>query len=142
MSYVGEDGKKHQPYMIHRALFGSLERFFGILIEHFAGAFPVWLAPVQAKVIPITDKQHNFADEVSSPLRRQGFRVDCDKRPGSMGAKIKDARNERIQYMLVIGAQEEENKTVAVRSRREDQLGEMSIEEIAKKLHSDIDNKL
>ncbi|UDQ97121.1 threonine--tRNA ligase [Lentisphaerota bacterium WC36G] len=142
MTYIGEDGKKHRPFMIHRALFGSLERFFGILIEHFAGAFPAWLAPVQAKIVPITDKQHEFADEVCKKLRNHGLRVDIDKRSGSMGSKIKEARNERIQYILVIGANEAENGTVAVRSRREDQLGEMKIEEFAKKLQFDIDNKL
>lgn len=128
--------------MIHRALFGSLERFFGILIEHFAGAFPCWLAPVQAKIVPITDKQHEFADKVCKELRSKGFRIDCDKRAGSMGSKIKEARNERIQYILVIGANEAENETIAVRSRREDQLGEMKIEDFAKKLQFDIDNKL
>ncbi len=142
MTYIGEDGKKHRPFMIHRALFGSLERFFGILIEHFAGAFPCWLAPVQVKIVPITDKQHEFADKVCRELRSKGFRIDCDKRSGSMGSKIKDARNERIQYILVIGANEAENETIAVRSRREDQLGEMKIEDFAKKLQFDIDNKL
>ena len=142
MTYVGEDGQKHRPFMVHRALFGSIERFFGILVEHYAGAFPLWLAPVQAMIIPITDRQHERAREICRELRSQGLRVEVDDRSSSMGAKIKDARNNRIQYMLVIGDQELEDGTLAVRNRREGQLGALSVKELAEKMQFEIDNKL
>jgi len=142
MNYIGDDGQKHQPFMVHRALFGSLERFFGILIEHYAGAFPLWLAPVQAKIIPITDRQHEMARKICSELRSKGLRVEIDDRSTSMGAKIKDARNNRIQYMLIIGDQELESGTVSVRNRKDGQLGELSIKEVAEKMQFEIDNKL
>jgi threonyl-tRNA synthetase len=125
MTYIGEDGQKHQPFMVHRALFGSIERFFGILVEHYAGAFPLWLAPVQAEIIPITDRQH-----------------EIDDRSTSMGAKIKDARNNRVQYMLIIGDQELESGTLAVRNRKDGQLGELTVKEVAEKMLFEIDNKL
>ena len=142
MTYIGEDGQKHRPFMVHRALFGSIERFFGILVEHYAGAFPLWLAPVQAMIIPITDRQHERAREVCRELRSQGVRVDVDDRSSSMGAKIKDARNNRIQYMLIIGDQELEDGTLAVRNRSEGQLGALSVKEVAEKMQFEIDNKL
>ena len=142
MTYIGEDGQKHRPFMVHRALFGSIERFFGILVEHYAGAFPLWLAPVQAMIIPITDRQHERAREVCRELRSQGLRVDVDDRSSSMGAKIKDARNNRIQYMLIIGDQELEDGTLAVRNRSEGQLGALSVKEVAEKMQFEIDNKL
>ena len=142
MSYIGEDGHKHQPFMVHRALFGSIERFFGILVEHYAGAFPLWLAPVQAKIIPITDRQHERACEIRKEMRSQGFRVEIDDRSASMGAKIKDARNERVQYMLIIGDQELESGLISVRNRRDGQLGELTLKEVAEKMQFEIDNKL
>jgi len=142
MTYIGDDGQKHQPFMVHRALFGSLERFFGILVEHYAGAFPLWLAPVQAKIIPITDRQHEMAEKVRLKLRSKGLRVEVDDRSTSMGAKIKDARNERIQYMLIIGDQELESGTVSVRNRKDGQLGELTVKEVAEKMQFEIDNKL
>ncbi len=142
MTYIGDDGQKHQPFMVHRALFGSLERFFGILIEHYAGAFPLWLAPVQAKIIPITDRQHEMAEKIRLELRSNGLRVEVDDRSTSMGAKIKDARNERVQYMLIIGDQEVENGLVSVRNRKDGQLGELTIKEVAEKMQFEIDNKL
>jgi threonyl-tRNA synthetase len=142
MTYIGEDGQKHRPFMVHRALFGSIERFFGILVEHYAGAFPLWLAPVQAVIIPITDRQHERAREVCKELRSQGLRVEVDDRSSSMGAKIKDARNDRIQYMLVIGDQELEDGSLAVRNRSEGQLGALSVKEVAEKMQFEIDNKL
>ncbi|MDD4318176.1 MAG: threonine--tRNA ligase [Victivallaceae bacterium] len=141
MTYIGEDGRKHRPFMVHRALLGSIERFFGILVEHYAGAFPLWLAPEQARIMPITDRQHEFAAQVMSALKEQGFRVTLDSRSESVNSKIKDARNERIPYMLVIGDREVENVTMAVRSRREGQLGEMNIDQIAGKMRFEIDNK-
>ena len=138
MTYIGDDGKKHRPFMVHRALLGSIERFFGILVENYAGAFPLWLAPEHA---PITDRQHDFAVKVLAELKQLGFRVSLDDRSESVNAKIKNARNERIPYMLVIGDREVENGTMAVRSRREGQLGEMDIKQIADKMRLEIENK-
>ena len=142
INYIGEDGQRHQPYMVHRALFGSLERFFGILIEHFAGAFPAWLAPEQVRLIPITERQHEYCLNAAKELRRAGFRVECDIRKESMGAKIKDARNMRIPFMAVVGDKEMQNNTFSIRSRREDQLGEMDLATFVKKLQNDVENKL
>jgi threonyl-tRNA synthetase len=142
MTYIGDDGKKHRPYMIHRALLGSIERFFGILVEHYAGAFPLWLAPVQAVIMPITENQHEFAKDVYNKLRQRGFRVELDSRSESIGTKIKDARNQRIQYMLVIGEREVEAGAIAVRSRREGQLGAISVDETIAKLEEDIAKKI
>ncbi len=142
INYIGEDGQRHQPYMVHRALFGSLERFFGILIEHFAGAFPAWLAPEQVRLIPITERQHESCLNAAKELRKAGFRVECDIRKESMGAKIKDARNMRIPFMAVVGDKEMQNNTFSIRSRREDQLGEMDLATFVKKLQNDVENKL
>ena len=126
--YVGEDGKDHRPYMIHRALLGSMERFMGVLIEHFAGAFPVWLAPVQAVLIPIADRHYEYAQKVAGDLRAAGLRVEVDERGERMNAKIRDAQNQKIPYMLVIGDREVEAESVSVRLRSEENLGDMSIE--------------
>jgi threonyl-tRNA synthetase len=142
MTYVGEDGNRHQPYMVHRALMGSLERFFGILVEHYAGSFPLWLAPEQIRIMPITDEQHDYAFELCAELKKLGIRADVDSRSETIGSKIKNARNQRIPYMAVIGEREKEAGTVSVRSRREDQLGEMNLKELSEKLLSDIDNKI
>ena len=142
MTYIGEDGQRHQPFMVHRALFGSIERFFGILLEHYAGAFPSWLAPEQARILPITERQLDFAWEVQKQMTAAGLRVTVDERSASIGAKIKDARNERIQYLLVMGDQEMVNRTCAVRSRREDQLGEMPVTDIIAKINDDVAKKI
>ena len=142
ITYVGEDGQRHQPYMVHRALFGSLERFFGILVEHFAGAFPLWLAPEQIRLIPITEGQHEYCLNAARELKKLGYRVNCDLSSGSMGAKIKDARLMRVPYMAVVGEKEMQSNTFAIRSRREDQLGQMDLATFAEKLKNDIDNKL
>ncbi|MBO5923347.1 MAG: threonine--tRNA ligase, partial [Lentisphaeria bacterium] len=142
LTYIGEDGKKHQPYMVHRALFGSLERFFGILIEQYAGAFPMWLAPVQAKVLPITEKQHEYAGKVAAELSANGFRVELDDRAESLGARIKDARNQRTNYIIVIGEREAENGEVGVRSRREGELGAMKLADLMKKMQFEVANKI
>ncbi len=141
LTYIGADGQQHQPYMVHRALFGSLERFFGILVEHYAGAFPLWLSPDQIRLIPITDRQHEYCLEAQKELRKAGFRVSVDLRSESMGAKIKDARGMRIPVMAVVGDKEMENKTFSVRTRREDQLGEMDLETFVKKLNSELENR-
>ena len=129
LEYTGADGQKHRPVMIHRVVFGSIERFIGILIEHFAGAFPVWLAPVQAKVIPISEAHHAYAKQVERELRDAGLRVEGDYRAEKMGYKIREAQLEKIPYMLVVGAQEMENGTVSVRARKEEKGGTKTVEE-------------
>ena len=128
LTYTGEDGKEHQPYMVHRALLGSLERFFGILIEHYAGAFPLWLAPEQVRLIPITDKQFEFAKQVQARLQAEDFRVSIDAGSEKMGAKIRRAQVEKIPYMLVIGAREAEAGTVSFRGRQTGDIGAMSVD--------------
>jgi len=129
MTFVGEDGKEARPYMVHRALLGSLERFFGILVEHYAGAFPVWLAPVHAVLIPITDRHVEYARQVEKQLRAAGLRTEVDMRSERMQAKIRDAQLQKIPYMLVLGDREAEAGTVAVRLRTEEDLGPRPVEE-------------
>ena len=137
MTYIGADGQEHRPFMVHRALLGSLERFFGILIEHYAGAFPLWLAPVQAVLIPVTDKQIPAAREVAAKLRAQDFRVAVDERGEKMGAKIRDAQMQKVPYMLVLGGREIENGTVSVRSRSAGDQGAMALEAFSAKLDAE-----
>ena len=115
--------------MIHRALFGSIERFFGVLIEHYAGAFPLWLAPVQVAVLPITDRINEYAESVAAELRSAGFRVESNTKSDKIGAKIRDAQMQKIPYMLILGDQELENGQVAVRERKQGDIGAMSLEE-------------
>ena len=141
MTYIGEDGRKHRPYMVHRALLGSLERFFGILVEHYAGAFPLWLAPEQARILPVSDAQIPVAKEVAKTLKAKGFRVAVDEQAAGLGAKIRAARNERVPYLMVIGEREAESGMVAVRNRREGELGAMSIKEVAEKMQKEVENK-
>lgn len=129
MNYIGEDGQPHRPYMIHRALMGSVERFFGILIEHYGGAFPVWLAPVQAVIIPIADRHLEYADMVAAKLKEAGIRVKVDERKERMNAKIRDAQKQKIPYMLVIGDREVEDGQVALRKRGGENPGAMTIED-------------
>jgi threonyl-tRNA synthetase len=123
MVYAGEDGQEHQPYMVHRALLGSLERFFGILIEHYAGAFPLWLAPEQVRVLPLSDKQLEYARHVADELRKGDVRVGVDEAADKLGAKIRRAQLEKIPYMLVVGGREEADGVVAVRSREKGDQG-------------------
>ena len=123
MEYVGEDGARHQPLMVHRALFGSVERFFGVLIEHYAGAFPAWLAPVQVSVLPLSEKTNEYAKKVTEHLKKAGFRVHLDDRNEKLQAKIRDAQMQKIPYMLVIGGKEAEAGTVSVRHRTKGDLG-------------------
>ncbi|MCB0294263.1 MAG: threonine--tRNA ligase, partial [Calditrichaeota bacterium] len=115
LEYIGEDGKPHRPVMVHRALMGSLERFFGILIEHYAGAFPLWLAPVQAVIMPIADRHHDYAREIYQQLRRQMIRVELDNRNEKIGFKIREAEVQKVPYMLIIGDKEIEKQQIAVR---------------------------
>jgi len=123
LEYVAEDGKKHQPLMVHRALYGSIERFFGILVEHYAGAFPVWLAPVQAAVMPITDRQQEYAKTVHAKLEAAGLRVHLDDRKEKVNLKIRDAQMQKVPYMLVVGDREAEAGTVSVRHRKHADMG-------------------
>jgi threonyl-tRNA synthetase len=118
LEYVAEDGRKHQPLMVHRALYGSIERFFGILVEHYAGAFPVWLAPVQAIVLPITDRQIEYANQVRERLESAGLRVTVDDRKEKVNFKIREAQLQKIPYMLVVGDREAANDSVSVRNRK------------------------
>ncbi|MDP9054626.1 MAG: threonine--tRNA ligase [Acidobacteriota bacterium] len=138
LEYVAEDGKKHRPLMVHRALFGSVERFFGILVEHYAGAFPVWLAPVQATVLPITDRQSAYAHEVAEQLRAAGVRVTVDDRSEKVNLKIRDAQMQKVPYMLVVGGREAENRQVAVRHRKRADLGPTSVEEFIRTVSGEI----
>jgi threonyl-tRNA synthetase len=128
ISYIAQDGERHQPIMIHRALLGSLERFFGVLIEHYAGAFPLWLAPVQVNVIPITDNQHEYAQQVHEQLIRGGIRSYLDDRSEKVGYKIREAEMQKIPFMIVIGQKEAEAENVSVRKRHEGDLGSMSLD--------------
>ncbi len=128
LTYVGVDGNAHRTIMIHRALLGSFERFLGMLIEHYAGALPLWLAPVQVVVIPITDKILGYGREVAKALRQHGIRVDIDLRNEKMQAKIRDAQLAKIPYMAVVGAREAEGRQVAVRHRRDGDLGAMGLD--------------
>ena len=137
MVYMGADGQEHRPYMVHRALLGSLERFFGILIEHYAGAFPLWLAPVQAVLIPVTDKQTAAAKDVAAKLRAKDLRVVVDERAEKMGAKIRDAQMQKIPYMLVLGGREIENGTVSVRGRVAGDLGAMPLDAFIEKMDAE-----
>lgn len=138
MDYVGSDGQKHQPIMIHRALMGSLERFFGVLIEHYAGAFPTWLAPVQANVISVSESQADYAGEVAEKLRALGLRIDVDDRNEKLGFKIREGRLSKVPYMLVVGAKEIEANAVAVRSRDEGDLGAMSLDDFTKRIEEEV----
>jgi threonyl-tRNA synthetase len=128
MSYVGEDGKAHRPYMVHRALLGSLERFFGILIEHYAGAFPFWLAPVQIVLLPISERHNESAHQFKAKLAQGEFRVKVDTRNEKVNVKIRKAQLEKIPYMIVIGDKELENGTLSVRNRFGGDLGTFSFE--------------
>jgi threonyl-tRNA synthetase len=141
LEYVGADNKPHRPVMIHRAPFGSLERFTGMLIEHFAGAFPLWLAPEQARVLIVSQKFEEYGRKVEDEFRRAGLRVTGDYRPEKVGAKIRDAQLELIPYMLVVGNREVENSTVALRDRREGDLGAMPVAEAIEKLQKEIREK-
>ncbi|MBN1351950.1 threonine--tRNA ligase [candidate division KSB1 bacterium] len=139
--YKGSDGNDHRPIMIHRALLGSLERFFGVMIEHFAGAFPLWLSPVQAIVLPITEKQLEYARQINNELKAANIRSQLDERSEKIGFKIREAELQKIPYMIIIGAKETENNTIAVRQRREGDLGENQIKPFIARLLSEIEQK-
>lgn len=142
MTYIEEDGQPYRPYMIHRALMGSIERFFGILIEHYGGAFPVWLAPVQVVIIPIADRHQAFAQEVSATLKLAGLRVQVDDRSDRMNAKIRDAEKQKVPYMLVVGDREMEEGAVDVRRRSGERLGAMQVEAFKALAVQDVNDKV
>ncbi len=141
MYYIGEDNKRHRPYMVHRAIFGSIERFIGVLLEHYAGLLPLWLAPVQAKIIPIADAHIPYAREVEQKLKEAGLRVETDERNERMNKKIRDAELQKIPYMLVVGDREAEDKTVAVRTKKKGNMGAMPVDEFIQKAKKIIEEK-
>ena len=142
LEYVGEDGGKHRPVMIHRVVLGSIERFIGVITEHFAGAFPAWLSPVQVKILPITDRTAEYADQVRDVLDKHGFRVEVDHRNEKIGKKIREAQLDKVPYMLVLGDKEAEGVTVAVRSRSGGDQGVMSLEEFVEILGEEVAQRL
>ena len=141
LEYTGEDGQKHRPVMLHRVVLGSIERFIGVITEHFAGAFPAWLAPVQVKILPVTDRATDYAKELSASLDTRGFRVEVDGRNEKIGKKIREATLEKVPYMLVVGDRDMENRTVSVRTRAGEDLGAMSLEEFSALLREKVDTK-
>tara|TARA_Y100000588_G_scaffold391665_1_gene500986 strand:- start:263 stop:2206 length:1944 start_codon:yes stop_codon:yes gene_type:complete len=142
LEYIGEDGKAHRPVMVHRALWGSVERFFGVLIEHYAGAFPLWLAPVQVIVLPITDRQNGFSEQVQKQLLAAGIRAELDPRSEKINFKIREAQIQKIPYMLVVGEREAKDDTVAVRHRKRGNEGTLSVEEFITNTSSLIDSRV
>ena len=141
LEYTGEDGQKHRPVMIHRVVLGSIERFIGVITEHFAGAFPAWLAPVQVKVLPVTDRAAQYADQISKDLDGAGFRVEVDHRNEKIGKKIREATMEKVPYMLVVGDRDMEGQTVSVRMRSGEDLGAMSCVQFQALLAEDVRTK-
>ena len=141
LEYVGSDNEKHRPIVIHRVIFGSIERFIGILIEHFAGKFPTWLAPVQVKVLPISDKFNNYCDEVVKQFNENGIRVEIDQRNEKIGYKIREARNERVPYIVIIGEKEEEEGNVSLRSRKNGDEGSINVRDLIERINNEIKNK-
>ena len=141
LEYVGEDGQKHRPVMIHRVVLGSIERFIGVITEHFAGAFPTWLSPVQVKVLPITDRAADYANEIAAKLDKSGYRVEVDHRNEKIGKKIREAQLAKTPYMLVVGDRDIENATVSVRHRSGEDLGAMSYDAFEAMLKEVVDTK-
>ena len=141
LTYIGEDGEKHRPVMLHRVIFGSIERFIGNLIEQYAGAFPAWLAPVQVKILPITDNQHEYAHKIAKKYEEKGIRVEVDDRSEKTGYKIREAQLEKVPYMLIVGEKEVEANTVSIRSREEGDIGAKAVDEFMKDLLDEIENK-
>ena len=141
LKYIGADNAEHLPVVIHRAIFGSFERFIAILIEHYAGAFPLWIAPIQSIVLPIADRHVTYAKGVSQRLAEAGFRVQVDERQEKIGYKIREAQLQKVPYMLVVGDREAAEGTVAVRSRTGGDLGSQAIEAFVASARSDVEQK-
>jgi len=141
LEYIGEDGQKHRPVMIHRVVLGSIERFIGVITEHFAGAFPTWLSPVQVKILPVTDRAAEYATDICAKLDAMGFRAEVDGRNEKIGKKIREATLEKVPYMVVVGDRDIENGTVSPRHRTDGDLGAMTFEQFAEQLKAVVDNK-
>ncbi len=141
MTFVDTDGQHKRPYMIHRALFGSIERFFGVLIEHFGGAFPIWIAPEQAAVIPVSEVFNDYAKITAASLKSRDLRITAELGDERMNAKIRDCQTRKIPYMLVVGQREADEGTVSIRMRDGKQLAAMKIEDFAEYVHEKIENK-
>jgi threonyl-tRNA synthetase len=141
LSFTGQDGKMHRPYMVHRALLGSIERFFGVLVEHYAGNFPVWLAPVQAVVLPVSDQFVDYARQVASVIKSANLRVEVDDQDAKLGYKIREAEVQKVPYMLIVGAREVESATVSVRRHGEGDLGALSPEDLIIRMQQEVESK-
>ena len=138
LSYIGEDGREHRPYMVHRAILGSMERFMGVLIEHYGGAFPVWLAPVQATIVPITDRHVDYCQAAAAKMSASGLRVEVDDRSERMNRKIRDAQLNKVPYMMIVGDKEVAAETLSVRKRSGEDLGPTPLPAVIEMLQSDI----
>ena len=141
LEYVGEDGERHQPVMVHRALFGSIERFFGVLIEHYAGAFPLWLAPVQIGLVPISERHQAYAEKVQQQLQNTGLRVEIDSRNEKMNAKIRDFTLQKVPYVLIMGDKEADANAVSVRTRGKGDQGSAPLNEFIPKSKKLVEDK-
>ncbi len=141
LDYIGSDNENHRPIVIHRVIYGSIERFVGILIEHFAGKFPTWLAPVQVKVLPISNKFNEYSESIKKKLSENGIRVEMDYRDEKIGYKIREARNERIPYIIVVGEKEEKEDTISLRSRKNGDEGTFKLESLIERISNEIRNK-
>ena len=141
LEYMGSDGEKHRPIVIHRVIFGSIERFMGILIEHFAGKFPTWLSPVQVKILPISNKFNDYAEKLKKQLSAEGIRIEMDCRDEKIGYKIREARNERVPYIIVVGEKEERENKISLRSRKNEDEGSLELSELIDRINSEVKNK-
>ena len=141
LEYIGEDGKAHRPVVIHRAILGSSDRFISFLLEETKGNLPVWVAPVQVKILPITDNQHDYAYEVKEKLQTKGIRVEVDDRNEKTGYKIREAQLQKIPYMLIVGEKEVEGKTVSIRSRENGDVGVKAVDDFVEEILEKVDNK-
>lgn len=142
LNYIGRDGEKHRPIVIHRVIFGSIERFIGILIEHFAGKFPAWISPVQVKVLSISEKYNSYAESVAKALKDKNIRVELDDRAEKIGFKIREARNERVPYMVIIGEKEQQEGMITVKARNNDKEEKVVLYEFIAKIREEIENKM
>jgi threonyl-tRNA synthetase len=141
LEYMGSDGEKHRPIVIHRVIFGSIERFMGILIEHFAGKFPTWLAPVQVKILPISNKFNDYAEKVKKQFSDEGIRIEMDCRDEKIGYKIREARNERVPYMVIVGEKEEKENKISLRSRKNEDEGSLELAELIERINKEVKNR-
>ena len=142
LSYIDSDGKEKTPVVIHRVVYGSLERFIGILTEHLAGAFPVWLSPVQAIILPITDKQLDYAKKVEKQLKSENIRVEIDDKSEPLGARIRDSQMQKVPYMLILGGKEEQAGTISVRGRNGTDHGQIPLKKFLEDIKKEIDGKI